>query len=36
VMTSALEGDASAKTRHTLAAVTPVTMARGIVLMVAS
>ena len=36
VMTSALEGDASTKTRHTLAAVTPLTMARGIILMVAS
>ena len=36
VMTSALEGDASTTTRHTLAAVTPLTMARGTILMVAS
>jgi hypothetical protein len=36
VMTSALEGDASTSTRHTLAAVTPLTMARRIVLMAAS
>src|SRR4030095_1458679 len=36
VMTSALAGDDSATTRHTLAAVTPLKIARGIILMVAS
>src|ERR1041384_1855524 len=34
VMTSALAGDDSAATRHTLAVVTPLTIARGIILMV--
>src|SRR4030095_8667578 len=36
VMTSALAGDANTTTKHTLAAVTPLTMARGTILMVAS